>query len=441
MEAVTAVFACHSLTVESLAASLTGEQRRALDIVREISDEKGQKVYLVGGPVRDALLGFSVVDLDFSVEGDAVALARVVATNLGGKVTAHSRFGTATVELRQCGGAEEVVRVDLVTARRESYPRPGQLPVVEPGTIADDLARRDFSINAMALPLASGGEALQDPHGGLDDLKAGVVRVLHPGSFADDPTRMMRAVRYEQRFGFGIAPDTLKLLAGALADGCMATVSGDRWRHELEKVFEEANPAAAIRRAAELGLMAGLHPAFEQLGDSGHEVFRRLDAIWERSGHLSGGMCLAALFSRFNPAEGESVAGTLRLTGPLAAIARDTIVLRNSEPVVRAVADRPSALARALSGLNTEAVEAWAELTGDATVADALRRYLRELLNLKPALTGNDFLELGAVEGPMVGELLEILREARLDGLVSSDEEERTMARDLVAQKLAEDTE
>jgi tRNA nucleotidyltransferase (CCA-adding enzyme) len=152
-------------------------------------------------------------------------------------------------------------------------------------------------------------------------------------------------------------------------------------------------------------------------------------------------MCLAALFSRFNPAESESVAGTLRLTGPLAAIARDTIVLRNSEPVVRAVADRPSALARALSGLNTEAVEAWAELTGDATVADALRRYLRELLNLKPALTGNDFLELGAVEGPMVGELLEILREARLDGLVSSDEEERTMARDLVAQKLAEDTE
>lgn len=446
MEAATAVLIRHCLTVESLAASLKGGQRRAFDAVREASAERGLRTFLVGGPVRDALLGLPVTDLDFSVEGDAVALARELTAQLAlrqaqvGRVTAHARFGTATVELPE-GGAEQAVRVDLVSARRESYPKPGQLPVVEAGAIADDLARRDFSINAMALPMAGGDEVVQDPHGGLADLEAGVVRVLHAGSFADDPTRLMRAVRYEQRLGFEIEPDSLRLMAAGLSSGCMDTVSGDRWRHELEKIFEEANPVAPLWRAAEIGLLAGLHPAFGKLADGDYEIFRRLDGVRRDSGPLTGGICLAAMFSGLSPTEGESVIGRLRLTGQSAAMARDTIVLRNSEHSIRAAANRPSALANMLSGLNTEAVEAWAELTDDPETAGTLRRYVRQLLKVRPAVKGGELLALGAVKGPMVGELLESLRMARLDGLVGSDDEERRMARNLVARRLAEEAE
>ena len=457
-------------------------------------------MFLVGGPVRDALLGLAVADLDFSVEGDAIALARKLARRLGGKVTAHSRFGTATVSFQHpvsgspdfsrrtpaTGGG--LVRIDLVSARRESYPMPGRLPVVERGDIADDLARRDFSINAMALPLAPPsfpplrggmdkgvapikggmdkgvldthgggmsegvvplrggmGKGALDPLGGLEDLEAGVVRVLHRLSFVDDPTRMMRAVRYEQRLGFEIAPDTLSLMADALANKGMDTVSGDRWRHELEKILGEKAPVAPLRRAAELGLLAGLHPAFEKLADGEYAVFRRLDDIRRESGHVTGGMCLAALFAPLSAPETEGVIQRLRLTGQRAAIARDTIVLRDSEEgigrLVQRGADRPSGLARHLSGLDAEAVAAWAELTGDAEVAGVLRRYARELREVKQAVKGGDLLAMGAVKGPMVGDLLETLRDARLDGLVSSDEEERAMARELVARKLAGDTE
>ena len=391
--------------------------------------------------MRDALLGLPVVDLDFSVEGDAVALADELIASLGGKGIRHSRFGTATVEFPQNDTSEGPVRVDLVSARRESYPTPGQLPVVEPGAISDDLARRDFSFNAMALPVYGRDVELHDPHGGIEDLAAGLVRVLHAGSFFDDPTRMMRAIRYEQRLGFRIAPDTLELIAEALAEGCMNTVSGDRWRHELEKIFEETNPVAPLRRASVLQLLAGLHPAFDRLAEGDYEGFRKLDNLRRESGHVTGDMCLAALFSGLDTVEGKSVIARLRLTGQQASIARDTIVLRNSELEVRDLANHPSKLVRYLSGLSAEAVESWAGLTGDATVAFALRRYVREWRKVKPAITGDDLLELGAVEGPMVGEVLNILRDARLDGMVSSEEAELEMARELLARQQSVDSE
>ena len=236
-----------------------------MDEVRRLSENSEQRVYLVGGSVRDALLGAPVLDLDFSVEGDAAGLARLLAGSLGGKVTSHRRFGTATVFAGDC-------RVDLVTARKETYPSPGVLPLVTPGDIADDLARRDFSVNAMALPLFQRDADVFDPHGGLDDLEEGIIRSLHRLSFRDDPTRMMRAVRYEQRFGFRMDETTLGDMVSCVASGNMDAVSGDRWRHELQRILDEANPGPALARAAELGLMAGIHPAlgkFDGKPDSG----------------------------------------------------------------------------------------------------------------------------------------------------------------------------
>ena len=154
-------------------------------------------MYLVGGPVRDALLGTPVKDLDFVLEGEAAEVARRLAAELGGRVVSHARFGTASL---LCGD----VRVDLVTARKETYPHPGALPQVSAGTISDDLARRDFSVNALAIPLAVNDPQVMDAHGGIADLRLGLIRTLHSESFVDDPTRVLRAVRYEQRLGFRI---------------------------------------------------------------------------------------------------------------------------------------------------------------------------------------------------------------------------------------------
>lgn len=416
----TAILACPRLAANALAAALDDGPRRALDAVRQLAAAYGTPAYLVGGPVRDALLGTPLSDLDFAVVGHAPALARNVAARLGpdSRLTVHPRFGTATVALSP---ADSGGHIDLVTARRECYPRPGQLPQVTPGSIADDLARRDFSINAMALPLTPGDPELLDPQGGRPDLESGIIRILHPRSFADDPTRMLRAVRYEQRFGFRIDPATLTAMSQAVARGAMDTVSGDRWRRELERILDEANPSAPLQRAAQLGLLAGIHPALGR----GQPAY---------PGHYTKDECLAALFAPLSAAEAEQVIGRLRLAGPRAALARDTIALRDAAPQIRAHAGRPSALAALLVGRTPGAVAAWAGITDDPVVAAALRRYVDELQFIKPSLDGIDLLQMGAAPGPAVGEILARLREARLDGAVSGAAGERAMARALLAQ-------
>jgi tRNA nucleotidyltransferase (CCA-adding enzyme) len=225
-------------------------------------------VWLVGGAVRDALLGIEPHELDVVVEGDAVALAR----RLGGEVTVHDRFGTATID-----------GIDLVTARAESYERPGALPTVRPGTIDEDLARRDFTVNAMAVRLRDGlGAAVPRA---LEDLDARVLRVLHPASFLDDPTRLLRLARYAGRLGFAVEPETDALARAAIAGGALETVTGSRLGAELRLLLAEPQPAA-LEALAERGLgTALLGPEFvprATLGASlvgAPDVKARLDAL------------------------------------------------------------------------------------------------------------------------------------------------------------------
>ena len=377
--------------------------------------------------MRDALLGSPVLDLDFSVEGDAVELANLLAGSLGGRATAHRRFGTATVFAGSC-------RVDLVTARRETYPNPGDLPLVTPGDIVDDLARRDFSVNAMALPLFPRDAGIFDPHGGLDDLEAGIIRSLHRLSFRDDPTRMMRAVRYEQRFGFRLDEATLDDMDSCVASGHMDAVSGDRWRHELQRILEEDDPGPALARSAELGLLAGIHPALGKFeGKTSPGARRATEGPDAESGASRGDYWLAALSRSMSAPELESTIERLRLTGRQAAIARDTIVLRDSEPDIRAAAERPSELAAGLSTLEPAAVSAWAALTEDPSVAAVLRRYVGELRFVRPRLTGDTLLAMGVPEGPAIGAILSRLLKARLDGEVVTENDEMDLARGLLA--------
>ena len=214
-------------------------------------------IYLVGGTVRDLLLGRPVEDLDLVVVGDAETMASIVAKRLSGQVVSRSQFSTAKVKV-------DGVSLDLVTARSESYSRPGALPQIAHGAIEEDLARRDFSINAMAVPLhLEPKNGPLDPFNGEEDLRRGLVRVLHDGSFADDATRIMRAVRYEQRLGFLLEERTEALLIDNLS--MLDTISGDRLLREVQRWLAEECASGILLRADELGVMSAIHPALSKV--------------------------------------------------------------------------------------------------------------------------------------------------------------------------------
>src|SRR5262245_12955787 len=242
-----------------------------LDAVAAVSDPY-DGVYLVGGSVRDILLGEPNFDVDVVVEGDAIALARELAKRLDGRVRAHRTFGTDVVVF----GNDE--HVDVATARRESYHAPAAAPPVEPGTIDQDLHRRDFTINAMAVPHK--GDALGelvDPFGGRADLDAGRIRILHDRSFVDDPTRILRAIRYEDRYGFRMDGDTARLARECIATGHVGDLSGARLRDELIALLEEGDVSHAIPLLAELGAEKEIHPHVVADDEAVRLFDRRLD--------------------------------------------------------------------------------------------------------------------------------------------------------------------
>jgi tRNA nucleotidyltransferase (CCA-adding enzyme) len=206
-------------------------QRRAFDQIRQTAVEKGVRPYLVGGPVRDLLIGRTVIDLDLTLEEDASTLARAVAKQIEGRVRSFPQFLTYKVT------AEGSPEIDIATARKERYRTPGALPTVTAGKLRDDLLRRDFSINAIAWDILT--EQIHDPAGGLDDLSSRVVRVLHDNSFVDDPTRIMRAVRLATRLGFTLDPHTHALIDAAMAAGALTMVSKERLWREVFLAFDE----------------------------------------------------------------------------------------------------------------------------------------------------------------------------------------------------------
>jgi len=211
-----------------------------IEIVGKIADELKVKAYIVGGPVRDKLLGIADYDLDFVVEGSGIKFAEAVNKKLKGKLTIYKAFGTATVELKG-------KRIDIVTARKETYKYPAAYPAVKPGAIKDDLFRRDFTINAMAVSINKKNFGrLVDFYKGQKDLKKGVIRVLHDKSFMDDPTRIFRAVRFSVRFGFKIEPHTKKLMKEAVLDGLLGEVNAGRIRKEIELFLKEKNPKKCL---------------------------------------------------------------------------------------------------------------------------------------------------------------------------------------------------
>lgn len=400
-----------------------GNFRSVLDNARRLAGLAGIPAYLVGGPVRDHLLGAPVKDLDICVVGSAPSLAQKLAETLGGRLRVHPRFRTATVYLP--GG---LPCVDLVTARRETYSRPGALPDVEPGSIADDLGRRDFTINAMAIPLCDDDRDLVDLHNGRADLEAGVIRTLHPQSFQDDPTRIFRAVRYEQRFGFRIDDATLTDMRSALDGGAMTTLSGPRIDNELGRLISERDPLPALRRATELGLLSAIHPAmptmehwdrlkgWSSVPPGAQPADREWPACWD-----------AALFWTMTH---DQVASLAMKNAYRTRRCRYVDLLKEGMPMLSADGLLPSEVCAFLDYPRPESSAVYALTVALAfaqpLAAERIRRYLTEWQDLQPHLRGSDLLELGVPEGPAVGEALKALRKARLDGVTRTRRDEST---------------
>lgn len=416
-------------------ANLSANQAGALDLVRRLAAAAGVSAYLVGGPVRDALLGSPLSDLDIAITGDAPALAQQLAADTGGRLTVHRRFGTATVAWADGG---DDITVDLVTARSETYPAPAALPIVRAGALDDDLARRDFTINAMAWPLGGygvkdyGDAGIIDPHGGQDDLGSGIIRTLHKQSFRDDPTRILRAVRYEQRFGFRIAADTLRDLQSALDDGAIALLSADRVRHELARILQETPPLPALRRAAALGILPAIHPAL-----SASHLDAMASDVAGRTGVAATGIVpagikpldwLAALAWTLTPAEGAALSARLNAPPDWTRVIADAAKLSANMDLLDADELTPSQVCALLDGRSPYALAAGAFLASSIAAAH-IRQYLAEWRTIAPRLRGSDLLALGVPAGPAVGATLRALRQARLDGGAPTRQDEERLAR------------
>jgi tRNA nucleotidyltransferase (CCA-adding enzyme) len=363
-------------TAEEPKKSLAEALRRVHPELRAVVAVATEPVYLVGGAVRDLLLGRGRADIDLVVEGDAAALA----ARLGAEAVSHERFATAKIEL---DGHE----VDIASARSESYPHPGALPVVEPAaTLEADLARRDFTINAMAIPL-SGEPALVDPHDGRGDLAAGLLRVLHSGSFVDDPIRALRASRYAARFDFGLESATAQLLRAA----DLATVSADRREAELLRLASEPRAVSAFALLVEWGLV--------EPREGGLDLVDAAARLLESDP-----------WSGLAPRDRVLVRAAVGPVGGELALARAS-PQRPSEAVTLASPRDPVelVLARALG-------------------AEWLDRYLAEWRDTKLEIDGRDLIAAGVAQGPALGRGLEEALRRKLDGEVAGRDQELDVA-------------
>lgn len=387
---------------ESIAEELRAEPRFAevLEAITE-ADDPAEPVYVVGGAVRDALLGHPSYDLDLVVEGDVPAFAERLAGRLGGRVQTHAAFGTA--EILYEGG-----EIDVATARAETYPEPAALPQVRPATLDDDLARRDFTINAIAASLRREDFGrLVDPHHGRADLAARTIRVLHGKSFVDDPTRIFRAIRYENRLGFRMDPETERLAREGMAG--VSRLSNERVREELVALLSEESIPHTLARLAELAGTNADVALVERLDalrlelDPGAPLWRlRLAAIVRDHPSLVDRLALRREDQR---AVEDAVALAPQLEGATDPVEIARIAGRSPEAALLALAERDSA---------------------------ELRDWFTRLRSIRLDISGADLAELGLPESPRVGEVLEELRRRKLRGELDGRESELAAARELI---------
>ena len=413
---------------DRLAARLPDATRGVLATAARIAPQRGARAYLAGGVVRDALAGHGDLgspDLDLVVEGDGPGVARALADALAAPVIEHARFLTATV------GPTPAGRVDVATARSERYDGRGTLPRVMPSSIEQDLRRRDFTVNAMAVELASGGYGLLDPYGGRGDLAAGRLRILHPASFVEDPTRIFRAARYAARLGLRLDPWTSACQAWALSLVPYPALSGPRILAELAHILADRSPEIVLVR---LGV-AGAFRLLDSRYRFGRVTRARVAALpptlaWSRAHGLDVApveLLLVAVLAEQGAAVVSSALRRLDVSGE--PFARLTRAITEGPALADAVvhAARASARARVLRGRSALELAALA-LAGGVTIREHLA-WFGEAGRTRATLKGDEVIALGIPAGPDVAAVLEALRDARLDGDVRERGDEEAFVR------------
>ncbi len=417
---------------------LPARVQKLLLFIGQAAEKEGMKVYLVGGSIRDLLLKEPFPkDLDFVVLYEAIPFAEKLSRALGGKLQVFEPFGTASIFLN------EGIRLDLVTARKEFYAAPGQLPQVETSSLKNDLFRRDFTINTLACALNPGSfGGLYDFFGGRSDLQAGEVRVLYHLSFVDDPLRILRAVRFEQRFGFKIEKDTAKYIKKALRSRLLEKVSRERLNAELRLVFREHDPVAVLKRLNELGILSYILPRLRADYQTWWRLYRAREVLewahtrkWEKApdeelvylGTLYYGSSRETLYS---------VARRMHYSR-----SRTQVLLACSEGVAGAVNNfkrkkvKPSPVYNTFAPLPDEALLVFMAVADEDRLKDFPRLYWDRLQRVRPRLRGHHLKQLGLEQGPLMGRVLQDLKEAVLDGRVRSIEEEKNFVLSYLGQE------
>ncbi|HEX8617695.1 MAG TPA: hypothetical protein VF911_08950 [Thermoanaerobaculia bacterium] len=406
----------------SLLHDLPKQQRRAIDIVKEVAIEKDCRPYLVGGPVRDILLGRRAVDLDLTLETGGSTLARAIAKRIDGRVRSFPQFLTYKVT------ASDFPEIDITTARKERYRQPGALPAVTAGRLKDDLLRRDFSINAIAVDVLTG--AMHDPARGERDLEARVVRALHDKSFIDDPTRIFRAVRLAVRLGFTIEEQTNEFMRDAIGSGALATISKERIWRELFLAMDEEEAPAVLSDLSARGALQVLFGARE----TGADFRARLDAIHvqlEENADLDRYVLYTGALLR-----GDASPVDFEGSGFSQKRARAVVEIANDVPrVEEALRTAPDELTRfrIYRGVSPEMLTVIAAELPDEQ--RHIQRY-RDFEQFKLPLRGNDLEVPG---GPHVAQALERTREAVFSGEIAPDEA-RAYAKQIAKRLLEERT-
>jgi tRNA nucleotidyltransferase (CCA-adding enzyme) len=411
----------------------------------QVAREMGYSLYFVGGFVRDLLLDKPHLDIDLVVEGDAIALVERLSAVVGGRVHSHDRFGTAKLIFEK---VETVVPfIDFVTARREFYEHSTALPQVERSSIKQDLYRRDFTINTMAISLDenSFGELL-DYYGGERDLEEGLIRVLHNLSFIEDPIRMLRAIRLEQRLGFRIEAMTEELISDALE--WLDRVSGERIRQELDALFEEEEFIKPLGRLTELGVLSQIHPTltWDAWMEETIKAFPAALDYWRSQrprSHPATGMrhppsvlpYLALMSLRTTAEEVETLARRLSLPKHDTRFLLQTNHLCSTLPALAKAKLPPSGIHHLLWPYSDEVIFICWLASEDELIKQRLELYHRELAFVEPLIDGDELKKIGLPPGPLYGQILGALRDARLDGKIKTLDEEKALVQQVIARQ------
>ena len=429
------------LSLDDVLRSLPPEALGLVELVLSAAKECSARIYLVGGPVRDLLLDREILDVDLIVEmaaskGKGSPASRVARSLHAAdvKIREHGRFGTVTLETADA-------RLDLASVRRERYGRPGALPIVERGTLEEDLRRRDFSVNALAIELTTADRSrpieVIDVAGGLGDLADRSLRVLHMRSFHDDPTRALRAARLAQRLGFSLSRSSRSALRDALRDGVFGAVSGDRLRREIQKCFTDAslglNPATALRLLADWHVLAALEPGLE-LPREAVAPLRRLgraiaDPPWRgprARPWLSG---LALWLAPSPPALRKRTLERFSVRGDQARRIADFPKTAKRRLDALSKARGRGAVDAVLAGIDEDELNAVHSLASPA-LRRRILRWAAEDRGRRLPVGGDELVALG-LSGASVGRVLSRIRAAYLDGEVANREEAVALAQEL----------